>query len=116
MSQDGGSVFSVLVCVGLVGTYNPVASQVPSVEQGLGAAEVVYDQCYIKTVNLQQVGEEGAIALGVQPHGPHVLTGESGVSTCCYLWQGLEDAVIQLHKKPKMGLKAKASIYVVSKE
>lgn len=73
-----------LVFVTLVGTYNP-GFRVSRVEWGSGAAEVVYDQRYIETINLQQVGKEGSISLGIQPHGPHVLTGESGVGASCYL-------------------------------
>lgn len=69
-----------------------------------GAAGVVYDQRDVKAVHLQQVKQEGAIALRIQPHDPHVLSSEGGISAPGYLRKGLEDAVVQLHEEPGMGI------------
>lgn len=74
-----------------------------------GAAEVVYDQRDVNAVHLQQVDQEGAIGMGIQPHGPHVLSGEGGINASRYLGKDLEDAVIQLHEEPRAGLKTAAS-------
>lgn len=70
-----------------------------------GAAGVVYDQRDVKAVHLQQVEQEGAIALRIQPHDPHMLSSEGGISAPGYLRKGLEDAVVQLHEEPGMGIK-----------
>lgn len=85
-SQGEGSVYSVLVCV-WGASKAQISSGIPKfslAEGGSGAAEVVYDQRDVNTVHLQQVDQEGVIALGIQPHGPHVLSGEGGILAPCY--------------------------------
>lgn len=114
-SRGGGSVFSVLVCVwalkAQISSGNPSFPDWGRGGRASGAAEVVYDQRDVKTVHLQQVDEEGAISLGIQPHGPHVLSGEGGINAPCYLGQDLEDAVIQLHEESRIGIKTAPSCY-----
>lgn len=101
-SKCGGSVFSVLCQWALKAQ---TSSGVPP-GWGLapsGTAGAVYDQRDVDAVHLQQVDQEGAITLGIQPHGPHMVSGECGIDAPCYLRQGLEDAVIQLHEEPAAG-------------
>lgn len=103
------AVSSVSWCVWALKAQISSGALVSQAEGASGAAEVVYDQRDVKTVHLQQVDQEGAITLGIQPHGPHVLSSEGGIDAPCYLRQGLEDAVIQLHEEPRTGLKTAAS-------
>lgn len=65
------------------------------------AAWVVYNQCDVKTIHLQQINQEGTIALGIQPHGPNVISGESRINAPCNLRKSLEDAVVEFHEKSK---------------
>lgn len=114
-STVGGSVFSLLMFVGLAGTNHPLASTFPKGGGlvGSGAAEVVYDERHVDAVHVQQVQQEGAVALGIQPHGPHVIGREGGVSAPRHLREDLKDAIIQLHEEPgknKTALKRKASV------
>lgn len=67
---------------------------------GLGAAEVVYDERDVDAVHLQQVFQEGVVPLGVQPHGPHVISSDGGVRAPRHLRERLEDPVVQLHEEP----------------
>lgn len=75
----------------------------PRPQPASGTAGVVYDQHDVDAVHLQQVHQEGAVALGVQPHGPHVLRRQDGLGARGHLPQDLEDAVIQLHEEPGGG-------------
>lgn len=65
-----------------------------------GAAGTVYDQCDVNAVHLQQVHQEGAVALRVQAHGPDVVGSQGGVHAAGHVGQSLEDAVVQLHEEP----------------
>lgn len=107
-SECGGSVFSVLCQWALKAQTSsgvpPRWGVAPS-----GTAGAVYDQRDVNAVHLQQVDQEGAITLGIQPHGPHMVSGEGGIDAPCYLGQGLEDAVIQLHEEPGAGTQAASS-------
>lgn len=78
---------------------------VPQKEKGTHsrAARVVYDQRDIEAVHLQQVHQEGAIALGIQPHGPHVIRCQSGIHAHRHLGKSLEDAVVEFHEKSRTG-------------
>lgn len=111
-SQGRGSVFSaqcerLYVWSGVGGQKAQISSgnRVLSSPQHEGthsrAAWVVYDQCDVKAVHLQQVHQEGAIALGIQPHGPHVISGESRIDAPRDLRKSLEDAVVEFHEKSK---------------
>lgn len=62
--------------------------------RGSGATQVVNDHGDVKTIHIQQVDQEGAVSLGIQPHGSHVVSGEGGFSTTSYLRQSLEDVVV----------------------
>lgn len=113
-SQGRGSVFSAQVCAFVcvewgwgqkaqISSENRVLSSPKQEGTHSRAAWVVYDQCDVKAVHLQQVDQEGAIALGIQPHGPHVISGESRIDAPRDLRNGLEDAVVEFHEKSKMG-------------
>lgn len=82
----------------------------PRGSAGSRAAEVVYDKCNINAVHIQQVEQEGAVTLGIQAHGPHMISCEGGISAPRHLRQGLKDAIIQLHEEPR-ALKMNASVY-----
>lgn len=76
-----------------------IPSGVPQAKEASQAAGAVYDQRDVNAVHLQQVDQEGAIALGIQPHGPHVIGGKGGISASRNVTQSLEDAIIQLHEE-----------------
>lgn len=71
------------------------------------AAQLLWHQQGVITINLQQVEQEEPVSMGIQTHGPDTLLGQRGIGAACHLTKGLENPVVLLQEKPRHNLEGK---------
>lgn len=71
------------------------------------AAQLLWHQQGVITINLQQVEQEEPVSMGIQTHGPDALLGQRGIGAACHLTKGLENPVVLLQEKPRHNLEGK---------
>lgn len=63
------------------------------------AAELLWHQQGVVSIDLQQVEQEEPVTVWIQTHGPHALLGYGGVRAPSHLAQGLKNPVVLLQEK-----------------